>query len=292
MVVVAAVVGVGAAAPRLGADEPPARARPSLALLRLDPLGLDGERALRLEALFRAELERLRGAPLPARTTVEAALARDPTLRGCTGEPPCLAALGRALGVAQVVTGNVGALGESYVVNLKLVDVARAVELRRVSETLAGSPDQLIDAVRVAAYRLVAPEALRGTLAVLCDVSGASVLVDGKPVGVTPLPAPVADLTVGRHELRLEAPGLSSAVTSVEVRFQKTTEVVMHLSGPLTPAQPVTPTGSEAPSRWYHSPWAWAAVGVGALAVGALVGRALASERTVDCARTPAECRP
>jgi len=264
--------------------------RPALGFLRLEPLGLEAERALRLEALFRAELERLSGAPLPPRSTVEGVLVRDAGLRGCTGEPVCLAAIGKRLGVAEVVAGNVGALGDSFVVNLKLVDVEHAAEVRRVSERLSGSPDQLIDAVRVAAYRLVAPEELRGTLAVLCDVRGADVMVDGKKLGRTPLPAAIAGVAVGTHELRLEADGFTTSVASVDVHFQKTSEVVVRMIA-ATPL-PGHPTKTEAPSRWYNSPWTWVAVGAGAIVVGALVGRAVASDGTIDCAKTPAMCRP
>ncbi len=259
----------------------------ALALTHLEPLGLDAERAARLEALFRAELERLEGAPLPSGAAIDAALAADPALRGCTGQPDCLAALGRRLGVARVVAGNVGALGDSYVVNLKLVDVERAAELRRVSERLTGSPDQLIDAVRVAAYRLVAPEALRGALAILSDVPGAAIILDGKPAGRTPLKGPLGGLAIGPHRLRLEADGFAPFASAVDIRFQKTSEVVVRMV--VTPGLAGRP--APAPARAL-SPWIYVAVGVGAVVVGALVGRALAPSAVVDCGRDPGACRP
>jgi hypothetical protein len=253
----------------------------ALALSHLEPLGLDAERANRLEALFRAELELLAGAPLPSGAAIDAALAADPTLRACTGQPECLAALGRRLGAARIISGNVGALGDSFVVNLKLVDVGRRVELRRVSERLSGSPDQLIEAVRVAAYRLVAPEALRGSLAVLSDVAGASVLVDGQPAGRTPLEGPLDGIAVGTHQVRVEAEGFAPFASPVDVRFQKTSELVVRMGGPGRPAP-------EAPHA-RPSPWVYVAVGAGAVLVGALIGRALASESVVDC--THGGCR-
>ena len=70
----------------------------------------------------RAELERMNKMPLPSRTTIEATLAKEPGLRGCGGEPACLGALARKLDAEQIVAGNVAQLGDSYVVNLKLVD--------------------------------------------------------------------------------------------------------------------------------------------------------------------------
>src|SRR5262245_51171355 len=161
----------------------PSPTRAPVAVFRVEPLGLDEARASRLEALFRLELERLVRASLPSKPTVEKIVAQDPALRGCTGEPECLAILGHKLGVKQVVTGNVGELGDAYIINLKLVDVARKAEVRRVSEPLRGNPDELIETVRVAAYRLFAPERLLGSLAVLSDVSGAEITLDGKRIG-------------------------------------------------------------------------------------------------------------
>src|SRR5262245_59818309 len=119
-----------------------------MALLRLEPLGLDAARAAGLEALFRAELERVTGAPLLARGAAEALFEREPQLRSCAGETACLTAIGQRLGVRRVVWGNVGELGDSYVVNLKLIDAAKGVEERRLSERLRGSADDLIEAVR------------------------------------------------------------------------------------------------------------------------------------------------
>jgi len=265
-------------------------ARPSIGFLHLEPLGLDAERALRLETLFRAELDKLSGAPLPSRAVVDTLLSHDAALRGCNGEAPCLAAIGKKLGVGTVVAGNVGALGDSFVVNLKLVDVERATELRRVSEKLSGSPDQLIDAVRVAAYRLVAPDELRGALAILCDVRGADVVLDGARRGRTPLRAPIAGLAVGPHQLRVEADGFSTAASEVDVHFQKTSEVVVRMI-PATPLPGQTPA-KEAPRSWYNSPWTWAAVAVVAVGAGVLVGRALGSDHSIDCTKSPTMCQP
>src|SRR5687768_3244752 len=73
-----------------------------VALFRVEPLGLDAARAARLEALFRLELERLFGRPLPRRAEVERLVARDPSLEGCAGETSCLAELARKLGAARL----------------------------------------------------------------------------------------------------------------------------------------------------------------------------------------------
>jgi hypothetical protein len=85
----------------------PATSRP-LAVFRIDPLGLDAETVARLEALLRAELERIVGSGLPTPREIARLVEGDARLSNCTGEPDCLAAIGRGLRAAQIVVGNVG----------------------------------------------------------------------------------------------------------------------------------------------------------------------------------------
>lgn len=276
-----------------GGSPAPAGRKPSLALLRIEPLGLEPELVGRLEALFRLELERLQGAPLPPRRTVDKIVASDAVLRGCTGEPECLAAIGKKLGVQFMVSGTVAALGDSYVIDLKLVEVATGKEVRRVEEPLSGSPDELIEAVRVAAYRLFAPDQLKGSISVLADVNGAQVFLDGKPMGKTPIAQSLANLSVGKHSLRISASGYSDFLQDVEVRFQKTTQVMVSLQRARA-AGPLGPPGSgppiDAPVPWYATTWGYVGIGVAAVTVGVLVGYAISADSVVDCGRNPGAC--
>lgn len=253
-------------------------------MIGLDSLGMDAERVSRLESLFRIEIERLSGAQLPAPRRVRQALAR-PENRGCGSEPRCLISVGKALGVDVVVAGNVAALGDAYVVDIKAVDVASGKELARVaSEPLRGDPDKLIERVRVAAYKLLAPGALRGAIGLLVDLDGAEVWLDGKKVGVTPLPRPIAGLSLGKHQLEVRARDYAPARRAVKVRFQKTSRVVVSLSGePPAPRVPLAPPPESPP--FYRSKWFWGAVGVGVAAViaGALIGSRLGGPEVVMC---------
>ena len=132
-----------------------------IAVWRFDALGIEAELVTRLETLFRSELDRLAKQPMPVRRDIDRAVTGD--LRECTGEEKCLTAIGKKLGVDVVVTGTVGAVGENYVLSIKAVDVRTGTQLRRInSDPLRGSPDELIDSVRVAAYRLLAPEQIYG----------------------------------------------------------------------------------------------------------------------------------
>lgn len=257
-----------------------------VALVGLDSLGMDAERVSRLETLFRVEIDRLSAVEMPAVRAVRKVRSR-PEHRNCGSESKCLISIGKALGVDVVVAGNVAALGDAYVVNIKAIEVASGNELARVaSEPLRGNPDDLIENVRVAAYRLLDPAALLGSINVLADIEGAEIVLDGKPAGKTPLAAPLGNVSVGHHQLEVNARGYSPFREKVDVEFQKTTRVVVSLSGK-APIAPVGPAPEREPI--YKSTWFWVGVGVVAAAVitGAVIGSQLGSPDVVSCPGDP-----
>lgn len=262
-----------------------ARATETYALFRLDPLGIEPEIVDQLQRILRSELSRVVGRELPSERAVADAVAANPRLANCTADPTCLAPLARALKVTRVVAGNVGGLADSYVVNLKLVDDTGR-ELRRVTATLTGSPDELIAEIRVAAFRLVAPERLVGNIAILSDVPGATVTLDGIDVGKTPLAGPLMSLPTGVHKLAVMREGFSSFNEDVPVRFEKTTQVVVRqsaMSEAARKAERRRRAAGETPvyAKW----WFWAATAGAAIATGVAVGFAVPKQSTVDCAK-------
>ncbi len=262
-----------------------ARATETYALFRLDPLGIEPQIVEQLQRILRTELSRVVGRELPSERAVNDVVAANPRLANCTADPTCLAPLARALKVTRVVAGNVGGLADAYVVNLKLVDDSGR-ELRRVTATLTGSPDELIDEIRVAAFRLVAPERLVGNIAILSDVPGATVTLDGLDVGKTPLAGPLTSLPVGVHKLAVMREGFSSFSEDVPVRFEKTTQVVVRqsaMSEAARRAERRRRAATETPiyARW----WFWAAMAASAIATGVAVGFGVPKQTAVDCAK-------
>ncbi len=202
-----------------------------IAVWRFDALGIDAEIVQRLETLFRLELDRLDRTPLASRREIESKL--SPAEEACAGDDKCLTAIGKKLGVDFVVTGTVGSLGDNYVLNIKAVDVATGKSQRIQSPPLKGTPDDLIEGVRVAAYSLLAPEQLHGSLQIQSDLIGAAVTLDGKLIGKTPLPnlGVISKLALGKHELHVEAKDYAPFDDAVEVHFQKVSPVVVRLLG-------------------------------------------------------------
>jgi hypothetical protein len=244
-----------------------------VAVWRFDALGIDTELVARLETLFRMELDRLDKQPMPSRRDIDRAITGD--ARECTGEDKCLAAIGKKLGVDVILTGTVGQLGDNYVLTIKAVDVATAKALQKIqSDPLRGQPDELIEGVRVAAYRLLAPDQLHGAIQVQSDLRGAEVELDGKALGKTPLPqnGVLGKLALGKHRLRVAATAYEHPYEDdVEVHFQKVSPVVVRL----VPSTQVVGTGKidrieQRP--FYTRTWFIVAAGVVAVGLGAAIG--------------------
>jgi hypothetical protein len=244
-----------------------------LAVWRFDALGIEPELVARLETLFRRELDRLAKHATPSRRDIDRAITGD--ARDCTGEDRCLAAIGKRLGVDVIVAGTVGQLGDTYVLTIKAVEVATARSLQKIqSDPLRGQPDELIEGVRVAAYRLLAPQQLHGAIQVQTDLVGAEVKLDGNALGKTPLPhnGVIAKLPLGKHHLRVAAADYDQPYDDdIEVRFQKISPVVVRL----VPSTLVVGTGKierieRAPL--YTRTWFIVAVGVVAVGLGAVIG--------------------
>ena len=261
------------------------RAQPKkdLAIWRIDALGgLSKEIVVSLESLLTKELGRLAGEIIPSAKT-RALQKRYRRLRSCQGANRCLAKLGRRLRVDYVVAGNLASLGENYVVTLKLVDSSTGKAVRRISEPLSGQAERLIEAVRVAAYRLLAPERLLGSIRVVVDQPGARIHIDGEAIGKTPHRRAVTGLKVGEHLVKITHPEFLDFARKVRVRFQKTTTVKVNLLRPkadpaLSAPNVKEPAVRDTPVPFYSKWWFWTAVAVGAAAVGATVGWAVGRE--------------
>ena len=69
---------------------------------------------------------------------------------GCT-DAVCLAEIGGALGVEYLVTGNVGKVGNRFLVNLQLIDIRQIKVVNRVKRE-SGSEGEMLAAVAACRY--------------------------------------------------------------------------------------------------------------------------------------------
>ena len=221
----------------------------SIAVLNLNSAGVSESISKNLTQVTSVELKRLKGATVISSDDIVAMLSleEDKQMLGCD-DASCLAEIGGALGVDKLVNGQVGLLGNSYMITLKLISPGTAQVENRVSETFVGDEATLIPAVRSAARKLFGIESKEpGNLSITSAQMGAKVNLNGEDLGEIPLP-PIEKLLPGRHTLRVDLDGYLSWVGDVYVNPMDTTPHWVELK--------------EAPQKWYQKWWVWTVAGV------------------------------
>ncbi len=110
---------------------------------------------------------------------------------------------------------------------------------------------------------------------VLSNAAGATVVLDGQPVGIIPWTGEIAP---GKHEVKLRREGYAEATGSLDlpaehaIDFQLDMQAGAAKPGPTSsdPAgpNPVVKTNDAGPRKKGVRPWTWAAFGVGVAALG------------------------
>jgi hypothetical protein len=153
----------------------------------------------------------------------------------CTDENPrCMAKAGKSLGVDRLIYGSIRKQpqGGLYLVELKQLNVADGIvenNVRRdavpVESLQAGRPE--LSAFVESFLPDLLAEAPRGGLHVVSEPAGATVKLDGMPVGQTPLN--LAAVNAGEHLIQIELDGHSGYSGSINVKSGLTHEVTATL---------------------------------------------------------------
>ena len=152
---------------------------------------------------------------------------KNPKIRNCEGDLACIQTLGSLFNANFVVYGELGGLGTTEVLYLKVVDVKTGKELRSTTLNLSSGPEQVL-ATKAAATRLLAPNEHVGTLAVTSSIVGSVLFLDGHKIAKTPS-KPVS-VFVGSHALRITHPEARDYVRFVDIAFGKQTTIDATLS--------------------------------------------------------------
>ena len=192
----------------------------SVAVLQLTSLGIASDEIGSLERYLRNSIGTIDTIELISPVDVQIALRKPKNKEAadCGGGPKCAVQIGALVQADVVVFGSVGAMGDAFSLNLRAMDVRSGKELARQRTSLSGTRHQLIPEMRLSAYRLIAPDRIRGSLLIEIDVEGVEVEIDGETVGVTPLKEPVKNLTPGAHVVVLKRPGYSQFQHEFEIR--------------------------------------------------------------------------
>ena len=274
LVVLALLLAAPAAPPGSPIAAAPAKAAPApVALVPLRALGVPEDVVRALQQTLRNELSSLPEANIVSEAALAEALRREPD---CDARLACACAAAAKAGARQLILGTASQLGDSFLIDLKLLDARTAVEVRRATHPVSGTQDALIETLREASVELLAPQRFTGALRVEVPGSpGATLFIDGKRVGAPLGGGAIEGLAPGQHTLRV-ADGRSREVsTFVEVRFGRTTEARIELGPPLLRTVPsaAMPGPSASAGR---APRAWVRpvvlTGAGLAVVAGVVG--------------------
>ena len=178
-------------------------------------------------------------------------------------------------------------------------DLGRPVEaLEAFERFLIGALDAAPETIEDAKKSVEELQRKLGRLRVDCQTDNATISVDGKDVGLAPLPK-LLWATTGRHQVTARHWNFSPAVEDVEVRAGtvQTVRIVMQVpSARATVEQPSGPEGSpqrtdlasndakpaEASGWWLGRTWTWVAAGSAAIFTGGAAVAGLSMQSKFD----------
>jgi len=139
----------------------------------------------------------------------------------CPDEAPsCMAQAAKSLGVEKLIFGSVKKSADGYLVTLKMLDTSKgrvdAWVAEQIARTQATAPGLRGPVQKW--FATLSGVGTNGSIRISSDVPGASVLLDGLPVGITTEEAlEMGGITSGRHEIVLSKPGYEPVRKDVNV---------------------------------------------------------------------------
>lgn len=218
-------MAMGLAAPAYAQDDEGGRSR--LAVIDLEANGVPAELARALTESVATRLDRsgVFETVSPVQLAAVVSLDKSRWATGACDEEDCFARLARAVQAKHAIGGSVSRAGETFAVQLVLVDVDSAGALRRVQRE-SGAPSELISAASAAAAQLVQPilQERSGFVRVDANVPGVQLVVDGERAPHRA--GQVFSLAAGPHVVKASMDGFYPSVVDINVR-----------PGRVTPAQ-------------------------------------------------------
>ncbi len=203
-------------------------AKPHIAVLNLDAVGVTQEVALTLSDRLRTELAQTNAFVLVERNQMDKILKEQGfELSGCTTDA-CAIEAGRLLNVQEICVGSVGKIGNLYTVSLRLINVETGQVIKTVSEDCpCPIEDVLTRSMHNAALKLAGllpaqTTPLTGKLAIRSQPAQARIFIDGKDYGQTP---DTVSLPAGKHTLILRKNRFESARKIVKILARQTQSV-------------------------------------------------------------------
>lgn len=249
--------------------------RGTIAFKPLEPIGLPKVQVDRMDTTLQKIFMAIPGARLLPLKTIKKFVRKSKGRRllGCGAEKECVFDFGKALKTPFVIAGDMTTVGRGFALSLKLIDIKNKKTLGKVSAVITGNKYKQKKALLELGYRLLAPNKHLGKVAVLVDVRGAKIFVDGEHKAT--YPAKILSLKAGAHNIRVTHPSYHDYLKFISLPFQKTLTLKVNLK-----AYPIISDSMEARKRktghlkkrktiyrplpWYKKWYVVTAIGVGA----------------------------
>ena len=178
-------------------------------------------------------------------------------------------------------------------------DLGRPVQAMEAFEKfLAGAPDASPETIANANKSVAELRSMLGRIRIDCETTGAEVSVDGKSLGLTPLPDPIW-ATPGRHQVTAKHASAAPAIEDVDVMAGSVSTVTMRMlplaipvAAPAPKAAPdfdlqaaTRPSGASE-GWWLGRKWTWVAAGSTVLLAAGAVTAGLLAQSKFDSLRS------
>ena len=238
-----------------------------LAVLNLIPMGVKKGTAMLLTSAVVTELHRVGIFDIISKEEIGRLVEHmeDKQLLGCE-EAECAVEIGAAVKADKLVTGSVGKVEKTLLINLQLIDVKKGKVDNRVERQIPKKKKAAMQETKGAAKQLISKilKERSGQLVIKCSQEGADVHVNDYLIGTTPLEA--YELPGGWHNVRISKKEFITWGKDVRIDARDRAEVDVRL----------TPSGEMIRAyRKKHRTYrilAWTFTGIGAAALGSAVG--------------------
>jgi TolB-like protein len=250
----------------------PAEQLPSVAVSDFEARGIQAHEAAIIAERFRGELVESGLFKVMERGQMEAVLEEQGFQQsGVCADATCVMEIGQLLSVSKMVVGSVGRIGEMFTLNVKLVDISSGEILLSLDEHVRGAvEDVFLTAVPSMSRKLIAEasamKVMVGYLNVNSEPAGATVSVDQKPVGTTPLSQ--IEVEAGQRKVAVSLEDHAAQERTVTVAKKATVDLEFTLS----PTEELLKKKREQEKRRRQrlkSVLRWTSVGVAAVGLGA-----------------------
>lgn len=133
----------------------PARKQVTIGVMEFKGVGLSQDKAEIIADIVAEYISKLGDLRVVSKADINSMLnlEKQKRLAGCT-DKECFAEIAGALGMPWMVTGSISRFGDSYVLNLKLIDIRNSYVAGRVTKRTKGGEDDLLDEIPDATQEL------------------------------------------------------------------------------------------------------------------------------------------